>query len=450
MTTAGTPRAKKKIVGDTATPPVPSLQVVESMTSTAGVSKAKKARTGSLAVSAVQAAPAKDAKAKRPASLGGAKIIVDSKVTTQAPAINQPQASPSATPTNATKRVRKAKAPKRDNPLAIPPATGASNPPLGETAPEIPEARRSAQRRSRSSDADSAASSSAFQNQQIRNLWNNFRRVDDFANGLVLEVTQLRHQLEATEKSRVSESRKVRELQSELAVLRERPDTAELNRALTETESWRQNYQMLTHQFGQVTAQLEELRHAAAELERLQGNQAKLEQAQQMLARAADGLAPLGLANNLQKWHDADGGNRFGKEAWAFYRVSAASLTCPSLLNIDLQLQRLVPFYESSGLSGVVEKVAPIGDSYQCTGWATTRMVPNIASLVAVFDDSGCLGYNYPSLCRQDVASALSGCNPDCGFQITFLRQNKGPLRVYLIVLLEGQAPFALLLPFMA
>ncbi|TWB13015.1 hypothetical protein FBZ88_1383 [Nitrospirillum bahiense] len=471
VTTAGTTRAKKKVIESTTAKSAPSLQVVETLTSAIG-SKAGKAEVGAPVAPPVQtvatparatgARTAKAAKSKRVtiAAAGREENIPTPPSTAPvAPAIGPTETPPSAlqgkTAGGTTKRLRKPKAPNAEAAPVTAPSADAppTSLPVADATPGMPlaaETPTTSHQWRDLPDLDSSASNTPFKSQQIRNLWSNFRRLDEFASGLVLEITQLRRQLDATENGRSSDSRKVRELQAELALLRERPDPAELSRVRAEAETWKQNYQAVFSQLNQLTTQVEELRQSATELEWLRRDRATLSEAFQSitetLAQVADGLAPLGLPT--KKLNDADGAEHFSKAAQAFYRVSTAALTCPPTLNVDLRIDRIVPFYETSGLAGAVEEVELNGNNYQCTGWATTRMVPNIASLVAVFDDTGCLGYSYPGQPRQDVVAALTGCNPNCGFRVPLLRHPKGPLRIFLIVLLEGKAPFALMLPF--
>lgn len=244
--------------------------------------------------------------------------------------------------------------------------------------------------------------------------------MDEFAGGLALEVNQLRHQLDAAEKARSAESRRVRDLQAELAGLEERPSTGDLEKARREAELWKQQYQALAHQHMTL---------------------------RQWLAKLP--WSPMG-AEGIEEWDQADL-DRKALSTQAYYSTLAAFVTCPPTLSAEPQPEQIAEFYQGAGLTGVVERVWKEDEGINlCTGWATTRALPDIHVLVSLFDNEGCIGYGQPHQPREDVAAALQECNPHCGFRITLTRPPKGALRVFMHVLQRGKPPFALKLPFLS
>ncbi|MBB6253806.1 hypothetical protein [Nitrospirillum iridis] len=284
------------------------------------------------------------------------------------------------------------------------------------------------------------SSEAGFQDQQIRNLLDNFRRVDEVANNLTLEVAELNQRLEAAKRKHEAEARRAEELQTALAALGAGTLMATLNDARTEADSWRQQYAIIAAENGELKQHVASLKRRVAQMQpRQSGDVDKGTEATAAL------MVLLGLPVDFRPVNTAA---RLEQMAQTFYRASAAVMSCPKTLEVELKAEQAVSFYGTSGLTGLVEKVSQTGDVHQCVGWAAVRAVPNVALLVMVFDDSGCIGFSQPSLPRQDVAEVLIGCDPDCGFQINLIRGPGSALRAYLALLPAGKTPIALRLPF--
>jgi len=257
-----------------------------------------------------------------------------------------------------------------------------------------------------------SASETKFQQRQIGNLLTNFKQVDDLANGMLLEISKLRHQLKVTERERNAERNRAQELLIETESLKTRPNTIESELFRNERDTWRQKY----------------------------------ENAIEAVKNMSGALSTLGIPMN------STGSDYFfvGHSAESFYAAAARSVVHQHLVDIDFRPDDVVAVYNKIGTTGVVERVISQNDRQIYTGWATTRLHITAPMLITVLDEAGGLGYSQPCYPRQDVASILLGSYENCGFEVTLIRPPERNVQVHLNVFPRDEVAFALKIPFLA
>jgi len=258
------------------------------------------------------------------------------------------------------------------------------------------------------------AAAERFGARQIKNLLENFERVNKEATDLSEELGRLRAEIK---KGSATQSDQLDNVHAEIMRWKDKAESLEF-------------------------AERSRRREAEAATEEIARLKEESDRAKSKLGALEAALALIGLPGVAEARDDS-----IRAQSRVFCSLLTALISEP-VGAIELSDPfSVTSYYEMYGAAGRLETLDRSSDMQACVGWATAREAPGIAMLVTLYDDQGCIGVTMPSFPRPDVAAALAGCVQDCGFAVHLIRVPQGSIRSYLHTFPTGDWPTTFTLP---